>query len=80
MFVHFLPGEYCNRRWPTRDGVIPWKLFAIRSPMVFAVMAQERLQVARGIGLALADKQHGPSLREREWKEAFPSGRLNGRT
>ena len=75
MFHRFYPGEYHNPRWPTRDHVIPWKVFAIRMRCMWAVLAQERLQMARSIGLALSGSEgEGPRQRRAEIREAFPDG------
>ena len=75
MFHRFYPGEYHSPRWPTRDHVIPWKVFAIRMRCMWAVLAQERLQMARSIGLALSGSEgEGPRQRRAEIREAFPDG------
>ena len=75
MFHRFYPGEYHNPRWPTRDRVIPWKVFAIRMRCMWAVLAQERLQMAQSISLALSSNEgDGPKQRRAVVMEAFPDG------
>lgn len=72
MMIYWQPGEYHHDRWPTTDHIMPWKVFAMRFQNVLSLIAQERLNVARGISLALADPTKNRPARDRDLAEAFP--------
>jgi hypothetical protein len=70
------PGTYYNpARWGTADGYMPFPVFREYAEGLWPLYAQERLNLAAAIGLALAGKEKGPLLAARTLEEAYPGGR-----
>lgn len=65
--------------WPTRDGVIPWKLFALYSEAIGPALLAEQLQDTRAVahGIALSLSGNEPKVKaatDKLIKQAYPEG------
>jgi hypothetical protein len=68
---------YRNERYPTRDRVIPWRLFQVLITARRHVMAEERLNAAHSTGLAIARAMGSDKVEaagRAEEREAYPGG------
>ena len=67
-FAHYYPGLYHTGHWPTRDGVIPFKLFLLLSASVRHLSAEVELRLAHanayGAVLAHGSTKSDPALRK----------------
>lgn len=65
---------YVNEAWPTRDKIIPWKLYAMLSARVPEVAALDRLILAQGVaaGIGISMSSEGKSIMKELTREAFP--------
>ena len=75
-FQEAWPGWYHNPgRWPTSDGIIPFKLFEVCYRAVKPRRALDRINLSKAINLAFAGEENGgTALIERELDEAYPEG------
>lgn len=76
-FHAVFPGLYYRRGWPTRDGVIPQKLFVLFLRTLESLDSGDELQGARAaaLGIALAMDGKGSktkSVVRKLTKRAFP--------
>lgn len=78
-FTRWYPGLYRQAQYPTSDGVIPVRLFWGLMQARPAVMAEERLQMNRAVGLAIAramsEDPKVAATERAERREAFPEDR-----
>lgn len=72
-------GTARRRGWPTRDGIIPWRLFFLEYADIYATLALERLNimdaVKLGVALAAPRSKSDPKLEQlvdNHLNEAFP--------
>jgi hypothetical protein len=73
-FERAFPGWYHDpARWPTRDGYVPWKMFYVLWNASWAMLALERVNLARAASLALGAGDKGARLIARELEEAYPA-------
>jgi hypothetical protein len=73
------PGMYRDARYPTRDKVIPWRLFQLMMLARRHVLAEERMHEAHAVGLAIARALNGDNPKVQaagraEEREAYPGG------
>lgn len=65
-----------NRRWPTSDGLIPWRLFFLMYQELRPLEAQDRLTQSSAVITALAQgfgkEHHARKMTERLEDEAYP--------
>lgn len=77
-FIRFYGAAmYRSDRYPTRDGVIPYRAFMALMAARRHVMAEERMGQTHATGLAIARAMNGdhPSVQaadRREAREAYP--------
>lgn len=71
------PGLYYRRGWPTRDGVIPHKLFTLLLRAIDGIEAGEQLRMAQSIAVGIALAIDGKSSKTKNavrkiTRRAFP--------
>ena len=84
MLMHFLssfPGIYVNAAWPTRDKIIPYKLFYVLMGAMPYVWAMERKIAAEAYtqGKAITNsktKQKASRTMDKMHKAALPTRKI----
>lgn len=68
--------RWWNRRWPTTDGIIPWRLFFLMEAQQAHLLALDRLTwssaVIQALAVAFGDEQKARRMMEKLQGEAFP--------
>jgi hypothetical protein len=63
-FQHYFPGWFYDRtRWPTLDGVIPFKLFYNLLAVINNLEAGDELVISNGVGLGYANARNGKNAK-----------------
>lgn len=79
LWLHAFPGLFHAPFWPTRDHVVPWRMFWLMFPYIGQRVAFEQVQgalaVALGAGLAFGEKGGNAErvIRQLE-RKALPGG------